>query len=79
MQVRTGERSGGHTAGEPSWLLCGRAPARTRGASARQLPTNSDPEGGRVPIPEYQTDQPSTQLPRPQPGAHLAPNTEETI
>lgn len=71
MQVRSGERPGGRRKGEPSRLLCDRATAWTRDASQRQLPTDSEHEGGLVPILEYQTDQPSIQPPRPLPVVHL--------
>jgi hypothetical protein len=71
MQVHSGQRPGGRRKGEPSRLLYDRALAWTRDASQRQLPTDSEHEGGLVPILEYQTDQPSIQPLRPLPVVHL--------
>jgi hypothetical protein len=45
-------------------VLCGRSSDRTRADSPRQLPTDHD---YAVSTREYQSDQPSQKLPRPQP------------
>ena len=76
MQVRSGERPEGRRKGEPSTLLCDRATAWTRDPSQRQLPTDSEHEGGLVPILEYQTDQPSRQPLRPLAVVHLLASKE---
>ena len=58
--------------GGPSSGLCDRTSVRTRATSLRLLPTDDDHEGGPVPIPEYQSDQPSFWRLRPsRPLLHL--------
>jgi hypothetical protein len=47
MFKQIGQRSNGTRKGEPSSRLCGTAPAGTRVASPRQLPTDDDHDGER--------------------------------